>query len=113
MTNYRSKDRKVYKRPLRISNNKPHTIDNHETANLLAWLQCYPFMAKKPRAWFNRQRFSQPELREVYQAGLTHVALELGYEHRQPLQVLSEPIIVSIAPNKGQFAPIEQINKAA
>lgn len=86
-----------YRKPSRIATNKPHTIDNDQTASLLAWCQCYPFMAKKPRAWFARQKFSQQELHEVYQAGLTRVALELGYEHRQPLQVLSQPIVVSIA----------------
>jgi hypothetical protein len=91
MTNYR-------KRPLRVAKNRPHTIDNEETASLLAWLECYPFMRQKPKAWFNRHKFSQAELKATAQAGFADVALALGYQHHTPLKVNSTPMIISIAP---------------
>jgi hypothetical protein len=91
MTNYR-------KKPVRIPNKttKPATIANDETASLVQWLSCYPMMAKNPRAWFARQKFSPIELQQVYEAGWHSVAFQLGYQYRQPLQVLSQPIVVSL-----------------
>lgn len=87
-----------YRKPIRGSTRKPHTIANEQTASLLQWLTVYPFMAQKPRAWFNRQTFTPDELAECYAAGYPDVAVALGFAYPQPLTVLSQPMIITIDP---------------
>lgn len=83
----------TYRRKARRGRNKPYTIHEPDTATLLQWLQCYKFMAKNPRLWFKNMHVSQQELKQVYEAGLPHIAMELGYI--RPLKANSKPMIVT------------------
>lgn len=58
---------------------KPNTIpdEKENTAALLDWLACYPFMRRKAGMWFRHQSFSEAELQAVA-AVFPPVSLELA-----------------------------------
>lgn len=91
---------KYRKRPVRVPKSKPYTIADENTASLVTWLQTYPMMRSNPKAWFHNHKFNQAELKATAKAGFADVALALGYQYRQPLQVESRPMVISIIANK-------------